>query len=196
MDFAIVGLGNPGPQYELSPHNLGFLTIDRLAARNGITVNRPECRALAGVGRIGSAEVLLAKPQTYMNLSGTSVKPLLEKWELTPARLIVVYDDLDLPWGSLRIRAKGSAGGHHGMESVIRSVGTNEFVRVRLGVHPGHEVRDDVEYLLAPLRSGLRKDLDLLLDRAAEAVESIIADGVAMSMTKFNRRAGGVNEET
>jgi PTH1 family peptidyl-tRNA hydrolase len=195
MDFAIVGLGNPGPQYELSPHNLGFLTIDRLAARNGITVNRPECRALVGMGRIGSAEVLLAKPQTYMNLSGTSVKPLLEKWELTPARLIVVYDDLDLPWGSLRIRAKGSAGGHHGMESVIRSVGTNEFVRVRLGVHPGREVRDDVEYLLAPLRSGLRKELDPLLDRAAEAVESIIADGVAMSMTKFNRRAGGVNEE-
>jgi len=195
MDFAIVGLGNPGPQYEFSPHNLGFLAIDRLAARNGITVNRPECRALAGVGRIGSAEVLLAKPQTYMNLSGTSVKPLLEKWELTPARLIVVYDDLDLPWGSLRIRAKGSAGGHHGMESVIRSVGTNEFVRVRLGVHPGREVRDDVEYLLAPLRSGLRKELDPLLDRAAEAVESIIADGVAMSMTKFNRRAGGVNEE-
>lgn len=196
MDFAIVGLGNPGPQYELSPHNLGFLAIDRLAARNGIKVVRPECRALAGVGRIGNAEVLLAKPQTYMNLSGTSVRPLLEKWELTPARLIVVYDDLDLPWGSLRIRAKGSAGGHHGMESVIRSVGTNEFVRVRLGVHPGCELRDDVEYLLAPLWSGLRKDLDPLLDRAAEAVESIIADGVAMSMTRFNRRAGGANEET
>jgi PTH1 family peptidyl-tRNA hydrolase len=196
MDFAIVGLGNPGPQYELSPHNMGFMAVDRLAARNGIRMVRPECRALVGVGRIAGSEVLLAKPQTYMNLSGTSVRPLLEKWGLDPSRLIVVYDDLDLPWGSIRIRAKGSAGGHHGMESVIQMAGTSEFVRVRLGVHPGFEIRDDVEYLLAPLRSGLRKELDPLLDRAAEAVESIIAEGVEMSMTKYNRRAGGVNEGT
>lgn len=196
MDYAIVGLGNPGPEYEFSPHNLGFLVVDRLAERNGIRLIRPECRALAGLGRIGAAEVVLAKPQTYMNLSGLSVKPLLEKWGLGPDRLIVVYDDLDLPWGTLRIRRKGSAGGHHGMESVIQHLGTEGFTRVRLGVDPGVAVWDDVEYLLAPLRGGLRKELDPLLDRAAEAVESIIAEGVEKSMTKFNRRAGSANEET
>jgi PTH1 family peptidyl-tRNA hydrolase len=195
MDWLIVGLGNPGREYELTPHNLGFMVVDRLAARNGIAITRPESKSLAGMGRIGSAGAMLAKPQTFMNLSGASVRPLLEKLELGPERLVVVYDDLDLPWASLRIRRKGSAGGHHGMESLIGQLGTSDFARVRLGVDPGHPIRDEVEYLLAPLRSELRKDLDALLDLGAEAVESIIADGVEMAMTKYNRRAGGVNEE-
>jgi PTH1 family peptidyl-tRNA hydrolase len=195
MDWLIIGLGNPGPEYEFTPHNLGFLVVDRLAVRHRMMVTRPECKSLAGVGRIGSADVVVAKPQTYMNLSGSSVKPLLDKLELGADRLIVVYDDLDLPWSSLRIRPKGSAGGHHGMESLIQHLGTSDFVRVRLGVDPGRPVKDDVEFLLTPIKSGLRKDMDPLLDLASEAVESIIADGVEMSMTKFNRRAGGVNEE-
>ena len=195
MDWLIVGLGNPGREYELTPHNLGFMVVDRLAARTGIAITRPESKSLAGMGRIGSAGAMLAKPQTFMNLSGASVRPLLEKLELGPERLVVVYDDLDLPWASLRIRRKGSAGGHHGMESLIGQLGTSDFARVRLGVDPGHPIRDEVEYLLAPLRSELRKDLDALLDLGAEAVESIIADGVEMAMTKYNRRAGGVNEE-
>lgn len=195
-----MGLGNPGPEYEYSPHNLGFLVVDRLALRNRITVTRPECKSLAGIGRIGSADVLLAKPQTFMNLSGTSIKPLLEKYETGPERLVVVYDDLDLPWTSVRIRPNGSAGGHHGMESLIKSLGTNEFARVRLGIDPGRPGPAgcgdrDVEYLLTPIKSGLKKDLDPLLDLASEAVESIIADGVEKSMTRYNRRAGGVNEE-
>jgi peptidyl-tRNA hydrolase, PTH1 family len=195
MDWLIIGLGNPGPEYEFTPHNLGFLVVDRLAVRHRMMVTRPECKSLAGVGRIGSADVVVAKPQTYMNLSGSSVKPLLDKLELGADRLIVVYDDLDLPWPSLRIRPKGSAGGHHGMESLIKHLGTNEFARVRLGVDPGHPVKDNVDYLLTPLKSGLRKDMDPLLDLACEAVETIIADGVEKAMTKFNRRAGGVNEE-
>ncbi len=201
MEWLIVGLGNPGSEYESSPHNLGFLVVDRLALRNRIHVTRPECRALAGIGRIGGADVLLAKPQTFMNLSGTSVKPLLEKFELGPERLIVIYDDLDLPWTSLRIRPGGSAGGHHGIESLIRSLGTSEFARVRLGIDPGLPAasatapRKDVDYLLTPMKSGLKKDLDPLLDLASEAAESIIAEGVGKSMTRFNRRAGGVNEE-
>jgi PTH1 family peptidyl-tRNA hydrolase len=195
MDWLIVGLGNPGPEYEFTPHNLGFLVVDRLAVRHRIMVTRPESKSLAGIGRIGSADVMLSKPQTYMNLSGSSAKPLLDKIGLGPDRLIVVYDDLDLPWQSLRIRPSGSAGGHHGMESLIGHLGTNEFVRVRLGVDPGRPVKDAVDYLLTPLKSGPKKDMDPLLDLAAEAVESIIADGVEKSMTRFNRRAGGVNEE-
>jgi PTH1 family peptidyl-tRNA hydrolase len=193
--LVVVGLGNPGPEYELSPHNLGFLTLDRLAIRNGIRISRPEAKALAGVGRIGTADVVLAKPQTYMNLSGTSVRPLLEKYEVGPDRLVVVYDDLDLPWSSIRIRPKGSAGGHHGMESLISHLRTSEFARVRLGVNPGHPVSDGAEFLLAPMKGGWKKELDELLDTASEAVESIAAEGVEKAMTKYNRRAGGLVEE-
>ena len=195
MDWLIIGLGNPGPEYEFTPHNLGFLVVDRLAVRHRISVTRPECKSHAGVGRIGSSDVMLAKPQTFMNLSGSSVKPLLDKLELGPDRLIVIYDELDLPWQALRIRPKGSAGGHHGMESLIKHLGTSDFARIRLGIDPGRPIGDGIDYLLTPIKSGLRKDLDPLLDLASEAVESIIADGVEMAMTKFNRRAGGVNEE-
>lgn len=188
-DYLVVGLGNPGSQYEWTYHNLGFLAIDRLAVRNGVRVSRKECRALVGGGRVGDREFLLVKPQTYMNLSGESVKGLVEKLSLPAQQVVVVYDDLDLPWGSLRIRRQGSAGGHHGMESVIRCLGTQDFARVRLGIHPGHPVRDGAGFVLASLSSGQRKELDEILDHAAGAVESIIAEGAEMAMTKFNRRA-------
>src|ERR1700681_3744979 len=136
--YLVVGLGNPGAEYENTPHNLGFRVIDLLAERHSIRVNRRDSKALAGVGEIAGKPVMLAKPQTFMNLSGTSVAPLMEKHGFTPADLIVVWDKLNLPWGSLKILTSGSAGGHNGAESVISSLGTREFVRVRLGVHPGH----------------------------------------------------------
>lgn len=195
FDYLIAGLGNPGEEYEWTAHNLGFLTVDRLAARNGIRVGRKDCMALVGQGRIGSKRVLLVKPQTFMNVSGPSVKGLMVKNDLQPSQVIVVYDDLDLPWRSLRIRPDGSAGGHHGVESVIRSVGSGAFTRVRLGVHGGQRNRDGAKIVLAELKRAQREELDELLDYASQAVESIIADGVEMSMTRFNRRAGGSTEE-
>ncbi len=191
----VVGLGNPGEKYEDTPHNLGFMVIDRLAQRNSIRVSRRESQARVGQGRFGEVPVMLAKPQTFMNLSGVSVKGLLEKHSLAPADLILVYDELALPWTGLRIRPKGSAGGHKGVESVIRSLGTMEFSRVRLGIDPGHPVSDGAKFVLTPFRRAQKKELDELLDYASAAVESIIAEGVPASMTKFNRRAQGEIEE-
>jgi PTH1 family peptidyl-tRNA hydrolase len=132
---------------------------------------------------------MLAKPQTFMNLSGQSVKGLLEKHGLTPKRLVVVYDDLDLPWGGLRVRPSGSAGGHHGVEDIIRCLGTQEFARVRLGIHPGRPVRDGAKFVLSPLTAGQKKELEETLGRAAEAVESVIVEGAGKAMAKYNRRA-------
>ncbi len=195
VEWLVVGLGNPGAEYALSPHNIGFMVVDRLAARNGAILNRREARAVTGLATVADRPVLLAKPQTYMNLSGESVRPLVEKYELTPARLVVIHDDHDLPWSALRIRERGSAGGHHGMESLIRSLGTNEFVRVRLGIDPGRGGRAEPEYLLRPLRRELNKELEALLDYASEAVESIISEGAEKAMTRFNRRALGETSE-
>jgi len=193
--FLIAGLGNPGQKYALTPHNLGFLTIDRLAERNGIRVSRKDSHALAGLGEIAGRPVMLAKPQTFMNLSGTSLKPLMDKHEIGSRDLIVIYDELDLPWTALRIKPKGSAAGHNGMSSVISSLGTNEIVRVRLGIHPGHPVRDGADFVLTPFRRSQIEALDELVGFAAEAVESIIAEGVEKAMTRFNRRAQGLNAE-
>jgi PTH1 family peptidyl-tRNA hydrolase len=191
----VVGLGNPGPEYEATFHNLGFMVVDRLAARHGIRVSRKESMALVGTGVVDKTPSVLAKPQTFMNVSGPSVKGLLEKYLVPPSRLILVYDELDLPWGTLRVRPKGSAGGHHGVESVIRSVGVSEFARVRLGISPGHKVANGAGYVLSPIRKAQSKELDELLDLASEAVESILAEGVEKSMTRFNGRAQGSNEK-
>ncbi len=191
----VVGLGNPGEKYEQTAHNLGFLVIDRVAVRNRIDVGRRDCQALVGQGTIGGHKVLLAKPQTFMNLSGQSVQGLLVKNEIAPAGLILVYDELDLPWQSLRIRPNGSAAGHRGVGSVIECIGTKEFPRVRLGVHGGRREKDGAQIVLAKLKRAHKQELDELLDYASEAVESIIAEGVEKSMAKYNRRAPGLNEE-
>jgi PTH1 family peptidyl-tRNA hydrolase len=193
--FLVAGLGNPGEEYVRTPHNLGFLTIDRLAERHGIRVTRKDSRALVGLGEIDGQEVMLAKPQTFMNLSGTSLAPLMEKHSVPPDRLVVVYDELDLPWLSLRIKPKGTPAGHKGMISVIGSLGTSDLARVRLGIHPGRPLRSGAEYVLAPVRRSQDKELDDFVGYAADAVGSIIAEGVAKAMTKFNRRAPGSNIE-
>jgi PTH1 family peptidyl-tRNA hydrolase len=193
--FLVAGLGNPGEEYALTPHNLGFLTIDRLAERHGIRVNRKDSKAHVGVGEIDGHPVMLAKPQTFMNLSGTSLAPLMEKHSIEPGRLVVVYDELDLSWLALKIKTKGSAAGHNGMQSVIGSLKTSEIVRVRLGIHPGHPLESGAGYLLAPIKRSQVKELDGFIDYAADAVRSIIAEGVEKAMTRFNRRAPGLNEE-
>jgi len=193
--FLVAGLGNPGEEYALTPHNLGFLTIDRLAERHGIRVNRKDSRALVGVGEIDGHPVTLAKPQTYMNLSGTSLALLMEKHSIDVSSLVVVYDELDLGWKALKIKPKGSAAGHKGMQSVIGNLKTSEIVRVRLGIHPDHPLPSGMEYLLAPLKRSQMKELDEFIDYAADAVRAIIAEGVEKAMTKFNRRAPGLKEE-
>jgi PTH1 family peptidyl-tRNA hydrolase len=189
--FLIVGLGNPGPEYENTPHNLGFRTVDRLAQESGIRVTRREQRSLVGLGSLEGREVALAKPQAYMNLSGQPVKALLEKYELGLRDLVVVYDDFNLPWTSLRIRERGSAGGHHGVESIIAALGSNEFVRVRMGVGPDHPIVDGATLVLSSFRRSQEKEVEEFVGRAAGAVRSLLAEGAAQSMTKFNRRAGG-----
>ena len=194
IEFLVVGLGNPGEEYENSPHNLGFMVMDRLAAAHSIRVSRKENTSLVGLGDVKGKHLALAKPQTYMNLSGPAVKGLLERYELKPDRLIVVYDELDLPWGALRIRLKGSAAGHNGMKSLIGSLGTNEFTRVRIGIDPGVPVKGE-QFVLAPFKRAQKQDVEDTVSRAAEAVEFIIAEGAAQAMTKYNRRAQGLKTE-
>jgi PTH1 family peptidyl-tRNA hydrolase len=193
--FLVAGLGNPGEKYAATPHNLGFLVVERLAARHSIRMSRKECQALLGTGNIRGKSVMLAQPQTFMNLSGVAVKPLLEKNELGPADLILIYDELDLPWGTLRIRPKGSAAGHNGAADVIAKLATQEFPRIRMGVHPGHPISSGVDYLLSSFNRQQRESLDAFIDLGADAAESIIAEGVEKSMTEFNRRAQGSNTE-
>jgi PTH1 family peptidyl-tRNA hydrolase len=190
----VVGLGNPGPDYELTPHNLGFLVIDRLAERFGIRVSRKEAMALVGSGRIEDKPVLLAKPQTYVNLSGRAVRALLDHYELRPQDLVLVYDDLDLPWRAVRIRPRGSPGGHHGVESVTEALGTTDFPRVRLGI-AGYRVGDGARYVLSPFPPERRQELDEFVEYAAGAVACLISEGVEKSMAKFNRRAPGDTAE-
>jgi PTH1 family peptidyl-tRNA hydrolase len=186
----IVGLGNPGIEYQFTPHNLGFLTIDRIAEECGVEVRNRQCRALTARVVIGPEPVLLAKPETYMNLSGLSARELVAKHEVKPETdLIVIYDELDLPMGTIRIRQRGSSAGHNGMESVIGALGTQEFVRVRLGVAPGRKIKDSVSYLLKPFRKAQLKHLDEMLDNAAEAVKMILTEGPAKAMNRFNRKA-------
>ena len=193
--FLVAGLGNPGEKYANTPHNLGFLTVDRLAGQHGIRVTRKDSKALIGMGEIDGREVMLAKPQTFMNLSGTSLAPLMEKHGIELGQLLIVYDELDLPWGTLRIKPKGSAAGHNGMKSAIQSLKTSEIARVRLGIHPGHLIKDGADFVLAPFKRSQTKELDDFIGLAADAVRSVIAEGVEKSMTKFNRRAPGLNIE-
>ncbi len=191
----IVGLGNPGPEYAWTPHNLGFLVVDELANRGGIRVGRPEGKALLGRGKLAGEDVLLAKPQTMMNLSGFCVRDLLARYELTPADLLVVYDDVALPWGMIRIRERGSAGSHNGLKSVIGTVGSDEFIRIRLGVQPDHPVGDLAAYVLHPMS---KSDLEVaaeMIEETAGAVGMILEKGVTMAMNRYNKRVPPEDED-
>jgi PTH1 family peptidyl-tRNA hydrolase len=185
----IVGLGNPGIEYQFTPHNLGFRTIDRIASGLGIEVRNRQCRALTARATVSGAVVVLAKPETYMNLSGQAVRELVGEHQVdVPRDLIVVYDELDLPLGAIRIRQRGSSAGHNGMESILNALGTDEFLRIRLGVAPERKVADGVQYLLSPFRKAQEQSVDELLDRGAQAVEVILKEGPAAAMNRFNRK--------
>ena len=186
----IVGLGNPGIEYQFTPHNLGFLAVDRIAGECGVKVSNRRCRALTGKCEFAGGEVLLAKPETFMNLSGMSVRELVHKFEVEPSRdLIVIHDELDLPLGTVRIRQRGSSAGHNGLESILGALGTPEFVRIRLGIAPAHAVRDGAAYVTSPFRKAQYPVVDGLLDSAAEAVKLLLTEGVGKAMNRFNRRA-------
>jgi len=184
----IVGLGNPGPEYQWTPHNLGFLAVDELANRNGIRVERPEGKALVGRGKIAGEEVVLAKPQTFMNLSGISVRELLGKYELGPEDLLVMFDERDLPSGMIRIGERGSPGTHNGAKSVTSSVGTQEFARLRLGCGPDHPVNDLAAYVLRPMKKSELEAAAEMLAETGDAVELILKEGIAAAMNKYNRK--------
>jgi PTH1 family peptidyl-tRNA hydrolase len=191
----IVGLGNPGREYVHTPHNLGFLTVDRIAEKADIRVSRPEGGAEVGVGKFAGEEVVLVKPLSYMNLSGGPVKVLLGKYGLTPSDLLVIYDELDLPWGSLRLKQRGSASGHRGMESVIASLGTMDFERLRLGIHPGRPIGEASRFVLRRFSREELEELDGIIERAADVVRLLISEGAEKAMSVANRRAGGNQNE-
>jgi PTH1 family peptidyl-tRNA hydrolase len=184
----IVGLGNPGYEYLRTPHNLGFMAVDRLAEECGVELGRRESQALAATTELEGVEVMLAKPQTYMNLSGLAVVRLLSKYELSPRDLIVLVDEVALPLGALRIRSRGSAGGHNGLKSIIAALESDEFVRVRMGVKPERPVEDLVSYVLGPFREGEMEKVADMLDQASEAVRVLLKVGPQKAMNRFNRR--------
>jgi peptidyl-tRNA hydrolase, PTH1 family len=199
--LVIVGLGNPGLEYVWTPHNAGFMAIDRIAQQESVTVQNRRCRAQTGIVRIGGREVILAKPETFMNLSGLSVSALLKEFGVGPeelaTRLIVIYDELDLPLGTIKIRERGSPAGHNGARSISSVLGTNEWLRIRIGVGQdlppeaiaaGAKRRGGKDYLLDPMRKADLAVLDEVLDKVATAVRRIVTDGPAAAMNEFNRK--------
>ena len=191
----IVGLGNPGMEYAWTPHNLGFMVVDRLAERAAARVERPEARSYIGRAQLAGHEVLLAKPQTYMNASGPAVRELLERFECDPAEMIVLVDEAALPWGTLRIRERGSAGGHNGLKSLIGALGSDEFIRVRIGIRPEHALGDLADYVLRPMRKAELEQAAEMVEMAADAVDLILAEGAGRAMSRFNRRPETKEEE-
>jgi PTH1 family peptidyl-tRNA hydrolase len=191
----IVGLGNPDPEYQWTPHNLGFMAVDELANRGSIRVQRPEGKALVGKGQLAGEDVVLAKPQTYMNLSGISVRELLGKYELSPADLLVMWDEVQLPFGTVRIDRKGSGGSHNGANSVISAAGTQEFSRIRLGCGPDHPLSSRKEFVLRPMKRAELEVAAEMIGKAGDAVEMILAKGIEPAMNVFNRRKPLESEE-
>ena len=185
----IVGLGNPGIEYQFTYHNLGFLTIDRLAEEQGVEVGNRHCRALTGRITIGQEPVLLAKPETFMNLSGLAVRELAGKYEVGAASdLIVIHDELDLPFGTIRIKQRGGTAGHNGLESIVGALGSDEFLRIRIGISPDRKVGDGAKYVLSQFKKSQLKAIAGALDTAAEAAKVIVTEGVQAAMNRFNRR--------
>jgi PTH1 family peptidyl-tRNA hydrolase len=185
----IVGLGNPGIEYQFTPHNMGFLAVDRIATERGIEIRNRQCQALTARMQVGDDWVLLAKPETYMNLSGVSVRELVAEYDTTPeSDLIVIQDELDFPMGTLRIHTRRSSAGHNGIESIIDALGTQDFLRIRIGVAPDYKVEDGRGYLLSRFRKAQTGIVDEMLDVAAEAVKVILIEGAAAAMNRFNRK--------
>jgi PTH1 family peptidyl-tRNA hydrolase len=187
----IVGLGNPGRDYRWTRHNVGFLLVERLAEKNGIDLPKRGLKSIYGRGKIGRQDVILAKPQTFMNLSGEAVQRLLRFFKIPPEDLIVLHDDLDLPFGKIRIRLQGGAGGHKGIKSIIESLGVDVFVRFKVGIgRPGKAGQDPADFVLEPLSGGEREELKEMVNRNAEAVEILLLEGPQEAMNRFHKDGG------
>jgi PTH1 family peptidyl-tRNA hydrolase len=186
--FLIVGLGNPGAEYARTRHNLGFMLVDKLAAETGIVLKRNECQSLVGNAVIAGQRVKLAKPQTFMNLSGDAASCLVAKDEGAGSQLLVISDDLALPFGAIRLRQRGSAGGHNGLRSIIGALGTNEFIRLRIGIQPEHPVSDTKKFVLSEFSGTEKQSLPEVLERAAEALRSMLRDGISKAMSLHNEQ--------
>ncbi|MBV9303403.1 MAG: aminoacyl-tRNA hydrolase [Acidobacteriaceae bacterium] len=193
--YCIAGLGNPGVRYQDTPHNIGFRVVDELARRHFIRISRREGQAITGTGKIRHKDVVLTKPQTFMNHSGVGVSEVLKAHSLANEDLVVVYDEIDLPWTALRIRTNGSSAGHNGVKSILAALHTDLFVRVRVGIRPDHPVEDAAEYVLAPFEREMKDEVAEVVSYTADAIESIVAEGAVQAMAKFNRRARGSQEE-
>ncbi|MDX2138900.1 MAG: aminoacyl-tRNA hydrolase [Chloroflexota bacterium] len=184
--FLIVGLGNPGSRYEKTRHNIGFRAVDLLAQKHGIPVTKLEQRALVGSGTLGGTRVLLAKPQTFMNVSGDSVGPLVSFYKIPHERILILCDDLDIPFGTLRLRKSGSAGGQNGMKHILQRLGTQEINRVRMGIGRPPGRMDPADYVLSPFKGDEEITAIEMTDRAVKAVETWLADGIEAAMNRYN----------
>jgi len=184
----IIGLGNPGKEYEWTRHNLGFMLIDKLADDERIVVKRRECNSLVGQGQVAGVVTKLAKPQTFMNLSGSAISCLLRKVESDAPikQLVVISDDLALPVGKIRIRERGSAGGHNGLKSIIAEIGTDEFIRLRIGIQPEHPLADARRFVLDTFSRSELPVIEETLETGAHALRTIIRDGALKAMQQFN----------
>lgn len=186
--YLIVGLGNPGREYENTRHNAGFDALDALAEKLGTEVKEKKHRGLCGKGMIGMEKVILLKPQTYMNLSGESVRAAADFYKIDNEHMIVLYDDIDLDVGKLRVRAKGSAGGHNGIKNIIAHMGTQEFPRVRIGVGAKPDRMDLADYVLGRFSQVERPVMEDAFEEAAEAAIAVVEDGIDAAMNRFNRK--------
>jgi len=185
--WLIVGLGNPGHRYARTRHNLGFMVMDRVASDSGVPMNGSACQALTGQGQLEGESILLAKPQTFMNRSGVAVSCLVTDWGIPLSQVFVIVDDFALPLGKLRLRVRGSDGGHNGLKSIIEALGTERFPRLRLGIHPPErEIRDAVEFVLSPFTSDERDAVELMIERAQAVIRTVLREGFDQAMTKYN----------
>ena len=187
--FLIVGLGNPGRQYRGNRHNIGFMVVDRLAAANGIQSSKVQNKAIVGDGRIAGQRVILAKPQTYMNSSGEAVGPLANFYKIPAENIFVVYDEMDIPLGTIRLREKGGAGGHNGMKSIIQQIG-QEFPRMRLGVGRPPGRMEPPAYLLQDFSNDQLPTVSDMIDEAIRAIETYLQEGIQLAMSKHNGSVG------
>ncbi len=185
-NWLIVGLGNPGSEYEFTRHNVGFMLIDRFAQRLNIRIKRLECRALVGQSILGNNRIELVKPQTYMNLSGESINCLLHKENRSVAKFVAIVDDLSLPIGAMRFRGKGSAGGHNGLKSIIRNVKTLEFIRLRVGIKPSHEIQNASKFVLDRFTRSEMAEIEKTIEEAIDGIELLIGDGIEKAMSSYN----------
>ena len=186
QNWLVVGLGNPGLRYEKTRHNLGFMLVDWLAREMQTQVKREECRALIGRGAIENQQTELVKPQTFMNLSGEAINCLLKKENRSAEKLIVIVDDLALPFGAIRLRGKGSSGGHNGLKSIANCLNSQEFIRLRIGIQPEHQIGDTSKFVLENFSKNEFAELENILERSANAIYSIIKDGIEKAMACFN----------